>query len=251
MSRFPRGAWAAAAKRALAAAPSDAFGYGDPRGRPELREVLAEYLARARGVTAVPDQVMVCSGSVQALSLLCAAMGERRSLSFAVESIGFRLHRRVLEACGAAMHPITVDPSGARTAELSGTDAEVALLTPAHQYPTGVPLAPERRVATVGWARERDGLVVEDDYDGEFRYDGPPIGALQSLDPERVIYLGTASKALAPGLRLAWMVVPPRLVEPLVSTRKARDVHTGVFSSSRWPSSSGPATTTAPSAEPG
>ena len=229
VSKFPRAAWAAAAKRAMAAAPSEAFGYGDPRGRPELREVLAEYLARARGVTATPAQVIVCSGSVQGLSLLCTAMGERRTPSFAVESIGFRLHRRVLEARDAAMVPLTVDADGACTAELSRTDAEVALLTPAHQYPTGVALAPERRAEAIGWARERDALVVEDDYDGEFRYDAKPIGALQSLDPERVVYLGTASKALAPGLRLAWMVVPPRLVEPLVSARKALDIHTGVF----------------------
>jgi GntR family transcriptional regulator / MocR family aminotransferase len=227
LASFPRAPWLAAARRALSAAPDEAFGYGDPRGRPELRRVLAEYLARVRGVYAIPDRVLVCSGYVQGLGLLCTALHGLGASTMAVEALGPRQHREVVAAHGLATVPVAVDDAGAVTTELP--DVHAALLTPAHQFPTGVTLAAERRSTAVDWAREAGTVVVEDDYDGEFRYDRQPVGALQGLDPERVVYAGTASKSLAPGLRLAWLVLPPTLVEPVVEAKRLADLHTGTL----------------------
>jgi GntR family transcriptional regulator/MocR family aminotransferase len=226
VSAFPRAAWLAATRRALTAAPNEAFGYGDPRGRVELRQALAGYLARARGVRTDPDRIVVCAGFVQGLSLLSRVLrgdGERR---LAVESYGLGQHRDLVTAAGLATPPLTVDQHGARVDELHGLpDVRAALLTPAHQFPTGVPLHPDRRSAVVAWAGTTGGLVLEDDYDGEFRYDRQPVGALQGLDPERVAYLGTASKSLAPGLRLAWMALPAHLVDRVVAAKDASERH--------------------------
>ena len=138
----------------------------------------------------------------------------------AVESYGFDIYRDLLTGAGLRTPPLYVDERGARTddlARLRGVGA--VLLTPAHQYPTGVALRPDRRAAAIDWARATGGLVLEDDYDGEFRYDRQPVGALQGLDPERVVYFGSASKSLAPGLRLAWMVLPEDLVPEIVAAK--------------------------------
>ncbi|MEV3946701.1 PLP-dependent aminotransferase family protein [Streptomyces halstedii] len=214
ISAFPRAAWLKAARRALTAAPNEAFGYGDPQGRVELRTVLAEYLARARGVYAAPERVVVCAGFVHGLSLLGQALRRRGVREVAVESYGLHIHRDLLTAAGLRTPGLPVDALGARTELLAGMrGAGAVLMTPAHQFPTGVPLHADRRAAAIDWARSRAGLILEDDYDGEFRYDRQSVGALQGLDPERVVYLGTASKSLAPGLRLAWMVLPGNLVD--------------------------------------
>ncbi|MEV3999275.1 PLP-dependent aminotransferase family protein [Streptomyces halstedii] len=214
VSAFPRAQWLKAARRALTAAPNEAFGYGDPQGRVELRTVLAEYLARARGVYAAPGRVVVCAGFVHGLSLLGQALRRRGVREVAVESYGLHIHRDLLTAAGLRTPGLPVDALGARTELLAGMrGAGAVLMTPAHQFPTGVPLHADRRAAAIDWARSRAGLILEDDYDGEFRYDRQSVGALQGLDPERVVYLGTASKSLAPGLRLAWMVLPGNLVD--------------------------------------
>ena len=220
LAQFPRTQWLAAARRALNAAPHDAFGYGDARGRVELRTVLADYLARVRGVHADPQRVVICSGFHHGLVLIAKALRVRGVRAVAVESYGFDTYRDVLTDAGLRTPPIRVDENGARTAdllELTGVGA--VLMTPAHQYPTGVALHPNRRAAAVDWARVAGGLILEDDYDGEFRYDREPVGALQGLDPERVAYFGSASKSLAPGLRLAWMVLPEHLVSEVVAAK--------------------------------
>ncbi|MEU7433208.1 PLP-dependent aminotransferase family protein [Streptomyces sioyaensis] len=225
VSAFPRTAWLAAARRALTAAPSEAFGYGTPAGRPELRAVLADYLARARGVRTDPDHIVVCTGFMQGLALLGRTLGAGR---LATESYGLGFHRDVIERAGLRTVPLGVDAHGARTEELPALDdLRAALLTPAHQFPTGVPLHPDRRAAAVNWARATGGYVLEDDYDGEFRYDRQPVGALQGLDPDHVVYLGTASKSLAPALRLAWMVLPDRLVDPLLAVKGTGEWQSG------------------------
>ena len=213
LSTFPRADWLKASRRALTAAPNDAFGYGDPRGRIELRTVLADYLARARGVYADPERIMICAGFVQALKLMGPVLRKRRVREVAVESYGLDVHWNLLSDAGLRLPCLPVDGFGARTGELAGLRGVGAvLMTPAHQFPTGVPLHPDRRAAAVDWARGTGGLILEDDYDGEFRYDRQPVGALQGLDPERVVHLGTTSKSLAPGLRLGWMVLPESLV---------------------------------------
>ncbi|GAA2435173.1 PLP-dependent aminotransferase family protein [Streptomyces glaucus] len=209
LASFPRAEWLRAARRALAAAPHDALGYGDPRGRPELRTALAGYLGRVRGVRADPERIVVCSGFAHGLRLLGGVLRERGVRTVAVESYGLPTHRDLLAAAGLRTVPLPFDERG--TDPSAPPDAGAVLLTPAHQFPMGVPLHPDRRAAVVDWARRTGGLVLEDDYDGEFRYDRQPVGALQGLDPDRVVYLGTVSKSLAPGLRLAWAVLPPAL----------------------------------------
>ncbi|MEU4177263.1 PLP-dependent aminotransferase family protein [Streptomyces sp. NPDC026589] len=213
LSAFPRTAWLKAARKALTAAPDEAFGYGDPHGRVELRTVLAEYLARARGVHADPERIVICSGFAHGLTLLGRVLRRRGVRDVAVESYGLDVHRDLLTDSGLRTPCLPLDEHGSRTGEPAALrGAGAVLLTPAHQFPTGVPLHPDRRAAAVDWARSTGGLILEDDYDGEFRYDRQPVGALQGLDPERVVHLGTASKSLAPGLRLGWMVLPRDLV---------------------------------------
>ncbi|MCX5194875.1 PLP-dependent aminotransferase family protein [Streptomyces sp. NBC_00249] len=222
LSGFPRTAWLTAARRALAVAPDAAFGYAvDARGRVELREALAGYLARARGVYTDPDRIVLCAGFVHALTLLGQVLKGRRVREVAVEGYGLDIHRQLLEGAGLRTRPLPLDEAGARTGDLAalGPRTGAVLLTPAHQFPTGVALTPQRRAAAVDWARSSGGLILEDDYDGEFRYDRQPVGALQGLDPDRVVYLGTASKSLAPGLRMGWMVLPPDLVDEVLEAK--------------------------------
>ena len=219
VSAFPRAAYLRALRRALAAAPDSALGYHDLRGRPELRAALAAYLGRARGVLADPDRIVVCAGFNEALGLLAEVLAG----SLAMEDPCLHHHRAIVRAAGRRIVPMAVDEQGAQPVE-----ADAALLTPAHQFPLGATLAPARRAAFVAWARERETVVIEDDYDGEFRYDRQPAGALQGLDPEHVVYAGTASKTLAPGLRLAWLVLPRALVEPVLEA-KARAGGTAVL----------------------
>ncbi|MGW2402566.1 MocR-like pyridoxine biosynthesis transcription factor PdxR [Kitasatospora sp. NPDC001664] len=232
LSLFPRSAWLAAGRRALATAPHEAFSYTDPRGRIELRRALADYLARARGVRTDPERILVCAGYQQGLGLLCRALGERGARSVAVEEYGLPPQQEVITATGLRTVSVPLDAGGARTDLLGGLTAGAGtgavVLTAAHQYPTGVPLRPARRAAAVAWARESGGFVIEDDYDGEFRYDRQPVGALQALDPERVVYAGTASKSLAPGLRLGWLALPAELVEPVVRQKELADGQSGV-----------------------
>ncbi|MGY0018179.1 aminotransferase-like domain-containing protein [Streptomyces sp. YJ-C3] len=330
LSSFPRAAWLRASRRALTAAPNDALGYGDPRGRPELRTALAGYLARARGVHAHPDRIVICAGFAHGLMLLGDVLRRRGVHDIAVETYGLDVHWNVLTRAGLHTHPLPLDELGTDTGELdhwtmggapsrgagvgagvgadvdvgagarsgvgvgpgagagaavapvvarparaegggpsgggsgggdrpggdrpgggrssggrkgggrSGGDAAVggsgdraavgaALLTPAHQFPVGVPLHPDRRAAVVDWARRTGGLILEDDYDGEFRYDRQPVGALQGLDPDRVVYLGTASKSLAPGLRLGWMVLPPALADEVMEAKGPSDWSCGAL----------------------
>ncbi|GAA2269386.1 GntR family transcriptional regulator [Streptomyces ruber] len=218
---FPAASWLRAMRRAIATAPSLAYDYGDPRGRIELRTALSAYLGRARGVLAPPERIVVTSGYVQGLALLTRVLGGG---TVAMEDPGTPFHREVVRRNGGSVVPLPVDGRGAR---VDGLDSPAAVVvTPAHQYPTGVTLHPERRRALTDWARTHDGLLVEDDYDGEFRYDRQPLGALQGMAPNHVAYLGTASKTLGPALRLGWMVLPPHLVDAVADAKLHSDHHT-------------------------
>ncbi len=200
------------------------LGYGDPRGLPELRAVLAGYLARARGVRASPDRIVVCSGFTQGLALLCQVLPGAGVTRIAVEEYGLRGPAGTLAASGLEPVMLGVDDGGAILDPVPA--AEAMLLTPAHQFPLGSVLSPQRRADAARWAAGTGGLVIEDDYDGEFRYDRQPVGALQALAPEHVVYVGTASKTLAPGLRLGWLVLPARLVDAVADAKARADAHT-------------------------
>jgi GntR family transcriptional regulator/MocR family aminotransferase len=221
LASFPRTEWLRAARRAVTSAPYQALGYGDPRGRIELRTALAAYLARARGVRADPEHILISAGISSGLRLISTALRARGAHTIAVESYGLTAHWQILDGAGLRTRPLPFDELGTNPGQL--TDEPAVLLTPAHQFPMGVPLRHDRRSAVVDWARRTGGLVLEDDYDGEFRYDRQPIGALQGLDPNHVVYLGTASKSLAPGLRLAWLVLPPSLAEEVAKAKGGVD----------------------------
>ena len=217
---FPVSAWLRAARKALNAAPASTFGYGDPRGLVGLRTALAEYLARARGVLTTAEDIVVTTSYAQSLSLLCSVIEPG---VVGMEDPGLPYHRDIVRKAGLRVVAVPVDARGLVVGDI---EAKAIVTTAAHQYPTGVALAPERRVALTGWARETGGLVVEDDYDGEFRYDRQPIGALQGTAPDQVAYLGTAAKTLAPALRIGWMALPPGLVAAVTEAKRLADHHT-------------------------
>ncbi|MGI5453908.1 PLP-dependent aminotransferase family protein [Streptomyces sp. CA-249302] len=224
-SAFPRGDWVASYRRAVLGAANEVFGPGDPAGRVELREALAEYLARTRGVRTEPGRIVVCSGFAHGLRLLFGGGVLRGPL--AVEAYGLPFHRELLAGAGARTVPLPLDEHGALVDRLGRERA--VLLTPAHQFPTGGPLHPERRAAVIDWARARGGVVLEDDYDGEFRYDRKPVGAVQGLDPERVILLGSVSKSLSPAVRLGWLVLPERYVDGVLAAKGEREAWASVL----------------------
>ena len=227
LSAFPRAGWLSAARKALSGAPNQALGYGDPRGRPELRTVLAAYLGRTRGVRVAPDRIVVCAGFTQGLALLCQVLPDVGVTKIAVEDYGQPHTAGALAASGLALVMLGVDDGGAVLDTTHG--AQAMLLTPAHQFPLGSVLSPRRRADAARWAADCGGLIIEDDYDGEFRYDRQPVGALQALAPEHVIYAGTVSKTLAPGLRLGWLVLPDRLTEAVATAKARSDAHTSSF----------------------
>jgi len=216
-SSFPRAQWMASTRRVLATTPDDVFGYGDPRGLDQLRVALAAYLGRSRAVVADPDRIVIFGGFADALAVLGRTLTAMGARAVAVEDPGLPPHLLVLGGVGLKVVPVPVDGAGVSVSSLEevATDASAVLTTPAHQYPLGVAMAAGRRTALADWARRNDRWIIEDDYDGEFRYDRQPIGALQGLDPDRVVYGGTASKSLVAGLRLAWLVLPPALVGPV------------------------------------
>ncbi|MGE2720064.1 PLP-dependent aminotransferase family protein [Mycolicibacterium celeriflavum] len=214
VSEFPRAEWVAATRRALHKAPTEALRMGDPRGRPELREAIADYLTRARGVRTSPESIVICAGVRHGVEVLTRLFYGDRPI--AVEAYGLFIFRDAIAALGMSTVPIGVDEHGAVVGDLDDLDTPAVLLTPAHHNPLGTPLHPSRRTAVVDWAQRTGGYVIDDDYDGEFRYDRQPVGALQALSPDRVVYLGSASKSLSPVLRLGWMALPADLVDPVI-----------------------------------
>ncbi|MGP4017503.1 MocR-like pyridoxine biosynthesis transcription factor PdxR [Saccharopolyspora sp. 5N708] len=226
VSLFPHALWAASVKRSLAAADNSSMDYGDQAGLRVLREAVAMYVSRTRGVRAEARAVVVTSGFTHGLALLSRALRELGVRTIATEDPGLAHHRRMIHGAGLVTSPLTVGPHGADPAGIP-PDARAVLLTPAHQHPRGVVLSPALRSAFLDWASVLDGFVIEDDYDGEFRYDKQPMGAMQALDPERVVFAGSTSKALAPGLRIGWLVLPERLRIPVLEAITATGATVG------------------------
>jgi GntR family transcriptional regulator/MocR family aminotransferase len=228
LASFPRGDWVWATRKACADVPSADLDYGDPRGSPLLRTVLAGYLRRVRAADAEPDRVIVCTGFAQGLVLVLRALAQAGVRSAAFEDPGYGSSGtdetiRAAAAMGLRVVYVPVDDLGIDTAALEASGAQVAIVTPAHQSPTGVVMAAPRRHALLSWASRNNAFVVEDDYDSEFRYDKDPVGVLQGLAPDRVFTIGTASKALAPAVRLGWVVAPPALASAVAAEKVMSD----------------------------
>ena len=223
LAAFPRAAWLRAERAVLRQASGSDLGYGDPRGSRRLRVELASWLARNRGIRADPDDVIVVAGVAQSLALLAQTLHAQGIARIAVEDPGSRGARVELSHWGLESVPVAVDEHGLDVDELTATGVQVALLTPAHQFPTGVVLAPQRRHALLDWA-VAGGLIIEDDYDAEHRYDRAPVPALQASAPDYVAHTGSTSKTLAPGMRLGWLVPPRRLQAILVAAKHASDL---------------------------
>ncbi len=223
VSQFPRAAWLRSIRKVLNETPHSKLAYLEGQGASELREALADYLNRVRGTSARPENMLICNGFAQGSRLLLkvlAAAGYRR---LAVEDPSDNELREVVAAAGLESVGVPVLDTGLDVEALERSGADVVLVTAAHQFPTGVVTSAQTRAALVEWATRLDGLIIEDDYDAEYRYDREPVGAVQGLAPDRVAYAGTASKTLAPGLRLGWLILPDRLVEPMAEAKVVDD----------------------------
>jgi GntR family transcriptional regulator / MocR family aminotransferase len=228
LASFPRGDWVWATREACGSVANADLDYGDPHGSAELREVIAGYMRRVRAAAAEPEQVIVSTGFAQGLGLVLRALAQAGARCCAFEDPGYGNAEtdesvRAAAAAGLRVVHVPVDDLGLDVAGLDASGAQVAVVTPAHQSPTGVVLAASRRHALVDWAIRNDAFIVEDDYDSEFRYDREPVGVLSGLAPDRVFTIGTASKALAPAVRLGWVLAPPSLADAVAAEKLISD----------------------------
>jgi GntR family transcriptional regulator / MocR family aminotransferase len=222
-SSFPRQAWVRTTRSVFQRLPPDVFGYGSSQGTIELRRALTAYLGRARGVRTSPERLMICSGFTQALSLICEVLRLSGARAVAMEDPCAPRYRELVTSSGLRIAGVPCDDEGVQVAALNSLDVQAVIVTPAHQYPLGVTLSPARRNALTEWARQRNALIIEDDYDGEFRFDRRPVGSLQQMAADRVLYVGTASKTLAPALRLGWIALPAAIRPLAVGIRDRLD----------------------------
>lgn len=223
LSLFPRRAWARALRRALAELPDRRLSYGELAGTTELRIALAEHLGRVRAADADPNRIVVTAGYQQGLRIFCQLVRARGGRRVAVEDPGYPVAGWAIEAEGLEVLPIPIDDAGIDVETLAAAAADAVVVTPAHSLPLGAVLAPARRRQLVEWARQREALILEDDYDAELRYDRGPAGSLQGLAPDVVVLAGSTSKTLAPALRLGWLCLPPEHVAIAIAARAGAD----------------------------
>jgi GntR family transcriptional regulator/MocR family aminotransferase len=228
LAAFPRAAWLRAERSVLGELSPADFGYGDPRGTPALRQAVATWLGRTRGIRVDPGGVIIVAGVAQALGLLGRALRADGITAVAVEDPGSLGTRQQLQNERLDTPPVPVDSGGLRTDELRASGAPAVLLTPAHQFPAGVVLDGERRRELMRWAGD-GGLIIEDDYDAEHRYDRPPVPALHSMLAEHVCYAASVSKLLAPALRVGWLLAPPKYRDTLVAAKRHADLGNAVL----------------------
>ncbi len=228
LASFPRGDWAWAMREACRTVPSADLDYGDPRGSRALREVIAAYQRRVRAAAADAESIVICTGFAQGLGLAVRVLAGLGVATVAFEDPGYGDDEtsgsvQAVAAAGAQAVFVPVDGQGVDVGALAATGARAVVVTAAHQSPTGVVLAARRRHELAEWARACDGYIVEDDYDSEFRYDREPVGVLQGIAPDRVLTIGTVSKALAPTIRLGWILVPPALAGAVAEQKELSD----------------------------
>jgi len=223
LSSFPRSAWLRSVREALSTMRDADLGYTDPQGTEVLRLALRDYLGRVRGVVGDAGRVVITSGYCQGRSLVCRALVSLGAKRVAVEDPCHDEVRNSVVGAGLTLVPLAVDADGMRVEGLDQANVDAVIVTPAHQYPTGAVLSGARRSALLDWLRRSGGFAIEDDYDAEYRYDRAPVGALQAMDPEHIVYAGTASKTLAPALRLGWLVVPTRLLPAVRQHQRQMD----------------------------
>ena len=224
VTHFPRAVWLRSIRKVLTEAPNEQFLYLSGRGVPELRQALADYLNRVRGAAVEADNVVIVNGYAQGIALIIAVLAASGARRLAVEDPSSDDDARPMaRAAGMDVVGVPVDEGGVRVDALESMDADAIVLTPSHQWPTGGVLSAESRSAVLRWASRRGAVIIEDDYDAEYRYDRAPIGCIQGLAPEHVVYAGSASKTLAPGLRLGWLVVPRHLVDAVADAKIAAD----------------------------
>lgn len=225
LQAFPLETWQKLGNRILRRSGRGLLGYGDPAGYRPLREAIAHYLNQSRGVRCSAEQVIVVSSSQQALQLTASMLLDVGDIVW-MEEPGYTGARNAYLAQGAKLVPVPVDADGMDARQAQSTTPKLIYLTPSHQYPTGASLSLSRRMELIEFAQQFQSWIIEDDYDGEFRYDGRPLPAMQGLDQHgRVIYIGTFSKVLFPSLRLGYLVLPPGLVEPFTLARTVQDGH--------------------------
>ncbi len=217
---FPASNWIRGCQRALERNRS-VLDYPHPAGIPTAREAVAEYLDRSRATVTRGHDILLCSGFAQGIRIMTDVLRAKGITRLGVEDPGYLIRSGILTGSGTEIVPIPLDADGLRVDLLARANVDAVLVTPAHHYPTGVSLSTERRAALLAWAAAGRRWILEDDYDSEYRYDRSPVGALQGLAPDTVVHLGTASKMLAAGLRLGWLIVP-RTLMPLAMQMKQR-----------------------------
>jgi GntR family transcriptional regulator/MocR family aminotransferase len=229
LSQFPRRIWARSARRVFGELRVEQLAYGDPCGSLDLRRALTDYLARVRGVVSPATQMVIATGFAQGLSLIARTLARDGVTRIAVEDPSHPDQRRIVADAGIGITGVVVDQHGLNVDVLERTRAQAVLVTPAHQFPTGSVLSADRRQRLIAWARSRAAWIIEDDYDAEYRYDRTAIGAIQGLAPDRVIYAGSASKILAPALRLGWCIFPKELVAVATDFKRRADLGSPVL----------------------
>lgn len=229
LAAFPRAAWLRAEKDVLDRVSARDLGYADPHGAAPLRRAVAVWLARTRAITVAPRDVVIVAGVSQGLSLLAQALGRRGEDAVGVEDPGSLGVRQLLGSWGMATPPVPVDEAGVRVDRLDELGTRAVMVTPAHQFPTGVVLDGSRRADLVRWARRRGGLVIEDDYDAEHRYDRPPVAALHPSAPDHVYYAGSVSKLIAPAVRVGWVIAPSSIRDDIVALKRDTDLGNAVL----------------------
>ncbi|MBP1931897.1 PLP-dependent aminotransferase family protein [Ammoniphilus resinae] len=223
---FPRKTWARLTSTIWNDTPPSTFGYDIPEGRPELRRVLSQYLLKTRGVDCHPDQIVITSGATQAMTLVSKLLLSPNDTVIMEDPITIDI-QIIFESTGAQLYPVPADKYGLDTSLLPlEKSPKFVYVTPSHQFPLGGTLPIQRRIQLIQYSRKTNCYLIEDDYDSEFRYEGPPVSSLQGLEPERVLYIGSFSKILSPAIRMGYLILPTQLIEQSRKLKWFTDLHT-------------------------